>query len=78
MAVVMRKAPTKFANFVITKFLQSIESRRLGVSIETWFTERSGFRMSEIVVENFNLTFQTNATDDYILTVLLSGEFGES
>ena len=74
----MRSAPPKFANFVITKFLQSIESRRLGVSIETWFTEQSGFRMSEIVVENFNLTFQTNATDEYILAVLLSGEFGES
>lgn len=79
--VTMRRAPPEFVDLVMTiYFEQKLLFGSSGLSdgrsdIEVWFNNLTGYHITSIQIENFNLTFNTNAPDEYILMKILAGSF---
>lgn len=77
----MRQAPSDFVSLVMTiYFEQKLLIGSSGVNdsrsdIEKWFNNMTGYQISNIRIENFNLAFDTNAPDEYILMKILTGSF---
>lgn len=79
--VTMRQAPSDFVSLVMTIYFE--QKLKFGYSgfndgrsdIEKWFNNMTGHQISNIRIENFNLVFDTNAPDEYILMKILTGSF---